>query len=281
MLGLTAFAISALAIQPATFEQAEDLYRHTDYKAAIATLQKLPPNARTLELLGRCYLMEADYKNATDTLQKAVALDPQNSMMLTWLGRAEGRRAETSMALGGIAHANKAREALEKAVQLDPANKDALDDLFDYYIQAPGFMGGGFDKAWRLLPLIAKLNPAEAHYAKGRIAEQKKDFDTAEAQFRRTVELAPNSVGRMLDLAKFLAKRNRVEESERVFAEAAKLAPQAPKVIFARAELWIQSNRNVPQARELLQKYIAMTNLTPEDPQRADAQALLKKTGGI
>ena len=275
------FSISAWAVQPATLQQAQDYYNHTDYKAAISLLEQLPKNARSLELLGRCYLMDAEYKKATEALEKAVALDPQNSMTLTWLGRAEGRRAETSMALGGISHATKAREYLEKAVQLNPANKDALDDLFDYYIQAPGFMGGGFDKAHKLIPLIEKLDPAEAHFATGRMAEQRKDFDTAEAQFRRTVELAPTSVGRMLDLARFLAKRNRVEDSERVYQEAARISPNSPRVIFARAELWIQSNRNVAQARALLQKYITLNNLTPNDPQRSDAIALLKKSGGI
>jgi tetratricopeptide (TPR) repeat protein len=280
-LALVAFSISASALEPASFEQALNFYNHTDYKAAIRSLQGLPQTSRNLELLGRCYLMDADYKKATEVLEKAVALDPRNSMTLTWLGRAEGRRAETSMALGGISHANKAREAFEKAVQVNPSNKEALDDLFDYYIQAPGFVGGGFDKAHQLLPLIAKLDPAEAYFAQGRMAEEKKDFDTAEAQFRRTVELAPNSVGRMLDLARFLAKRNRLDDSERILQQAAHLAPNAPRVLFARAEIWIQSNRNVPQARAILQKYITLNNLTPDDPQRAEALALLKKTGGI
>jgi tetratricopeptide (TPR) repeat protein len=279
-IALIPYALHAYAAVSGTYEQALDQYNHTDYKAAIETLQKLPRTAQSLELLGRSYLMEAEYKKATDTLEKAVALAPEDSMVWTWLGRAEGRRAETSFALNAMPHATKARDALEKAVELDPKNKEALDDLFDYYIQAPGFMGGGFDKANKLIPLIGKVSPAEATFAKGRMAEQKKDYDTAEAQFRRTVELAPNSVGRLLDLARFLAKRNRIDESERVFAQAAHIAPNAPRVMFARAELWIQSNRNVTQARNILQKYLLLDNLTPNDPQRPEALALLKKAGG-
>ncbi|MDQ1472766.1 MAG: hypothetical protein QOJ99_4246 [Bryobacterales bacterium] len=278
---LFAVASSLFAVEPSSYRQALDLYNHTDYPAAISSLRTLPQTAETLELLGRCYLMQADSKKAVEALEKAVALDPKNSDTLTWLGRAEGRRAETAVALGAVSHANKARAALEKAVQLDPRNKEALDDLFDYYIQAPGFMGGGFDKAAALLPLIAKVNPAEAQFAQGRMAEQKKDFETAEAHFRRTVELAPHSVGRLLDLAQFLAKRGRTNESEKVYEQACRLEPGAPRVLFARAQIWIQSKRNLTEAREILQKYLSLKNLTPDDPSRSEALQLLKKTDGV
>ena len=48
------------------------------------------------ELMGRNYYMQADYKKATEVLEKAVAADPGNSEYALWLGRAFGRRAETS-----------------------------------------------------------------------------------------------------------------------------------------------------------------------------------------
>jgi tetratricopeptide (TPR) repeat protein len=272
---------AAWGVATSGYQQALDSYNHADYPAAIARLRDLPQNAETLELTGRCYVLQAEYKKGSEALEKAVALDPQNSMAWTWLGRAEGHRAETSMALSAIPHANRAREAFEKAVALDPRNKEALDDLFDYYIQAPGFMGGGFDKASGLLPLIASLNPAEVHFAEGRMAEEKKQFNSAEAHFRRAVELAPTSVGRLLDLARFLAKHGRTAESDKVYEQAYKLAPGAPRVLFARAQIWIQSNRNLPQARELLQKYLTLNNLTPDDPTHSEALRLLKKTNGV
>ena len=39
--------------------------------------------------------------------------------------------------------ASKARQNFERAVQLDPQNREALSDLFEYYLEAPGFLGGG------------------------------------------------------------------------------------------------------------------------------------------
>ena len=274
-------ATSVLAIQPQTYEQALDLYHHTDYPAAIVALRHQTQDARTLELLGRCYLMSADYRKATEALEKAATLDPENSMTFTWLGRAYGRRAETAFAVSAVGYANKAREALEKAVQLDPKNGEAIDDLFDYYIQAPGFMGGGFDKAHHLIPLIGQIDPAHAHYAKARLAEQKKDFDTAEAQFRRALELAPNQMSRVLELAKFLTKHGRADEGDKLYERAARMEPNAPRLLYARAQMWIQSGRNVDQARDLLKKYLASNNLTPDDPSKPDALRLLKKADGM
>ena len=272
---------SLSALQPASYDQALDLYSHTDYPAAIAVLKTLPQNARTLELLGRAYLQNAEYKRATEALEKAVALEPENSMLYTWLGRAYGRRAETSFAVNAIGPATKARVAFEKAVQLNPHNGEALDDLFDFYLQAPGIMGGGFDKARDLIPMIGHIDPAQAHYSRARLLEQKKEYDKAEGQLRRAMQMAPNQISRILELARFLSRQGRTDEADRLYSQAVHIAPNAPRLLYARAEMWIQSNRNIDQARDLLKKYIASGNLTPEDPSKHEALKLLKKADGM
>jgi hypothetical protein len=87
-------------------------------------------------------------------------------------------------------------------------------------------------------------------------------------------------VGRILDIAKFLAKQGRYEESDLAFLQAEKVAPDAPKVLFAKASTYIKTNRNVDTARELLKKYLMASNLTPEDPPKSEAQRLLRKVSG-
>ncbi len=112
-----------------------------------------------------------------------------------------------------------------------------------------------------------------------RIAEKRKEYQTAEQQFRLAAEAAPRQVGRVLDLAKFLAKRGRYQESEEAFVRAEKLAPNAPKVLFERANAYIRTGRNLDTARVLLQRYLEAT-LTPDDPPRKDAESLLKRLPG-
>ena len=89
------------------------------------------------------------------TFQKAFGLEPSKSQYAHWLGRAFGRRAEMSNWFSAPGYASKARQYFEQAVALDPVNEEALNDLFDFYLQAPGFLGGGYDKAQAVARRIA------------------------------------------------------------------------------------------------------------------------------
>jgi len=81
-----------------------------------------------------------------------------------------------------------------------------------------------------------------------------------------------------LALAKYLAKRGRVDESEAMFERAARLAPNDPRLLFDHASIYVYEQRNLGQAREMLERYLR-SPLTPNDPPREQAEALLKKIG--
>ncbi len=262
-------------------KRAEELYQKTDYNTSLAVLRdaRSPDDAAVFFLIGKNYFMLGEYRKATDAFQKALALAPTKSEYAHWLGRTFGRRAETSNPFAAPMYASKARQYFEQAVALDPANEEALNDLFDYYLQAPGFLGGGFDKAEAVAKRIAQRNEAEGHFAEAQLADKRKHFDSAEEQLRRAMDLAPRQVGRVLDLAKYLAKRGRIQESDAAFDKADKLAPNSPKVFFARAQAYIQEKRNLDQAKILLTKYLK-SNLTPDDEPREYAQKLLKQASG-
>lgn len=261
-------------------DQARRLYQQTDYQGSLALLEANPtPSAEESCLIGRNYLMLGDFKKATEQIQKAVDQDPQVSDYHLWLGRAWGRRAESASLFSAPLGAAKARQAFERAVELDGKNLEAMNDLFDYYLEAPGFLGGGLDKAGALAERIGKLNPAEYHYAEARLSEKRNESSAAEQHFRRAIQLAPRQVGRLIDLARYLAKQGRVEESDAVFDQAQRLAPDSPKVLFWRAKTYVQERQNLDKAQVLLRRYIR-SNLTPDDPSRDEAEKLLKKTMG-
>ena len=271
---------SLLAASPADLEHARKLYSKTDYDGSLKILQAIDPkDSPVYELIGQNYYMLADYKKATESLEKAQAGEPGNSDYELWLGRAFGRRAETDSPFTAPAHASKARQHFEKAVELNPRNLEALSDLFEYYLQAPGFLGGGLDKATGIAGRIAAIDPAEGHGAEAKLAEHRKEFDTAERQLQMAVQMAPRQVERLIDLAKFLAKQGRYQESEQNFRKAEKIAPNDPRLIYARADIYIQQGRNLKTAQELLRLYLA-AQLTPDDPPRADAEKLLRKAAG-
>jgi tetratricopeptide (TPR) repeat protein len=270
-----------LLAAPALFGQdplskGEELYRQTEYKSSLRLVAEITqPGGAAYGLAGRNYFMLGDYKKATEAFQKALALEPGNSQYALWLGRSFGRRAETSSAFLAPKYAANARAYFEKAVALDPHNEAALSDLFDYYLEAPGFLGGGYDKAETIARRMADGNPAEGQFLRSRLSDQRKQFDTAEEQLRRAMQLAPRELGRVLDLARYLAKRGRIQESEAAFDKADLLAPDSPKVAFARAGVYVEQKRNLDRAKVLLVQFLG-SDLTPDDPPREQAEKLLQ-----
>jgi Flp pilus assembly protein TadD len=261
-------------------DRARKLYNLTDFDQSLEVLQAVPDkDAAVYALMGRNHYMLGDYKRATETLERAFGADPSNSEYALWLGRAYGRRAETSGPFTAPGQAFKARLYFEKAVQLDPHNGDALSDLFEYYLEAPGFLGGGMDKAQTLVPRMAGINPAEGYWAESRIAEKRKEYGDAEAQLRRAIDAAPEQVGKLVELAKLLARQGRIREADQSLARAEAIAPGAPKLLYARADLYIRTGRNRDLARQLLESYLH-SRLTPDDPPRSEALKLLKQVQG-
>ncbi len=265
---------------PAELEKAEALYRQTRYKEALSAVpQPALQSGDGLLLAGKAAYGLGDYKKASDYFEKAVAKDGGSSVYHHWLGRALGRRAETSFPLMAPGYASKARQSFERAVQLNPKNGEALNDLFEYYLQAPGFLGGGLDKAEGLLGKIRAVDPAEEEFARAKLGEARKDFHGAEQHLRRAAELAPKSVGRVLDVARFLARRGRFQESVTWLGRAETMAPKSPQVLFQTAQTYIEAKQKLPEARAMLQAYLAGP-LNPELPPREEAEKLLKQAAG-
>lgn len=275
MLALAGMAFAS----PDAVNRAQDLYQRTEYQNSLKALAQDPaPDVATYLLTGKNYFMLSDYKKATELFEKCLELVPNSSEAHLWLGRAWGRRAENST-LMAISYAKKAHQAFEKAVELDPHNTEAKNDLFDYYLNAPAFLGGGIEKAEALSRAIASDRPVEHEFEEAQIAEKKNDLSRAESHFRKAMELAPHDAGRIMDVARFLAKHHRFTESDELFARAHKAQPNKPDVNFAEAKVAIDNHRNLDRARALLRTYL-QSQLTPDDPPRHEAEQLLKRAGG-
>jgi Flp pilus assembly protein TadD len=272
--------LATAGASPDILGRAGELYQHTDYENSLRVLAEDPaPDASNYLLSGKNYFMLGDYKKAIEFLEKALAISPNSSEYELWLGRAWGRRAETSGWLLAGVHASRARQCFERAVALDPHNREARNDLFDFYLNAPGFLGGGLEKAAASARTIARERPAEYEFEEAQLADRAKDYAAAEAHLLRARELAPTDAGRIVDLARYVAKRGRLQEADVLFELARKLAPSQPRVDFAEARLDIEYRRNLEQARRLLQQYLR-ANLTPDDPPREEAEKLLRRAGG-
>jgi tetratricopeptide (TPR) repeat protein len=241
------------------FERARELYQRTEYQASLNLLTPFAnKGAAELQLMGQDYFMLGEYKKAIEVLDRALAFGNAGPQLYLWAGRADGRLAESSGPLSAPGYASRSRTYLETAVRMDILNKDATGDLFDYYMGAPGFLGGGLSKAQELAKKVSAADPPEGQHLLAVLAEKSKDYEAAEQHLRSAIQLGPKQPRRLMELARFLAKRGRAKESDELF------------------QTYIEDKRNLSDARALLENYLRGP-LTPEDPPRKRAQELLAK----
>ena len=108
--------------------------------------------------LGQREFAAGDYDKAINSFSNAVRLAPDNSVYHHWLGKSYGMLAQESSLLTAYSLSRKTRRELERAVELDDRNVDALTDLMEFYRRAPGFLGGGEEKAEKIRIRLDELN---------------------------------------------------------------------------------------------------------------------------
>lgn len=220
--------------------------------------------------------VEEDYKASGDAFEKAVEAEPGNSDYRLWLGRAWGRKAERATGfakLGALSLANRVREEFAKAIELDPENLEALQSLFDYYINAPGIVGGGIDKAEAMIEQMSGVDQGAGLRAQAAVHEKNEDMAAAEKALREAVRVDPEDMGHQLSLASFLSRQGRYEESDRLFAAA----PDTPEAWYARAKALIRSDREDSEVRRLLERYLQTPLHAPDAEPYSNARKLLKE----
>ena len=225
-----------------------------------------PNGAAAHNLLCRAYFSLGDWNRAVSACEQAVSLEPNNSRYHLWLGRVYGEKADASGFLSAAGLAKKVRAQFEQAVQLDPDSVDARTDLAEFYLEAPGIVGGGQDKARAEAETLSKLDPAKAHWVRGRLAEKRKDSASAEREYRDAIEASNGSALAWFNLALFYRHGQRWDEMEDAIRHASSAPMSRPEVLMESGDVLIRSGRNLPLATELLRRYLASSSTVEEAP---------------
>jgi tetratricopeptide (TPR) repeat protein len=166
--------------------------RYADARVALeAAAREDPKDPRAAFYLGRVLLVADDFDAAVAWFEKAAALDAKSSENQLWLGRAYGQQAVRANVFKQASLAGKVKKAFDRAVELDANNLDARFALIDFYLQAPGIMGGSVEKARGQAAEIARRDAMKGYRASGRIAEYEKNFDAAFAAYARAAREFP------------------------------------------------------------------------------------------
>jgi tetratricopeptide (TPR) repeat protein len=270
-------ALPLVTLHAVTLEDATRAVEAQQYPVAIRLLGG--NRARTAPeffLLGKAHFQMGNFDEAAEALERAVAAAPGNATMRNWLGRAQGMRAERANPFRAMGLARQARDHFEAAVKSDPKNLEAVSDLFSFYLAAPGFLGGGVEKAQALAETVKAVNAGEYAFLQAQLAEKTKDYAAAEKHYREAQAREPQRVGRWIDLAKFYTRRGMSAQAEEALGKAKALAPGAPRLLFDEANLLVRAGRGKAQARELLRKYQASAR-RDSDPPPYEVQQLFEK----
>jgi tetratricopeptide (TPR) repeat protein len=221
------------------------------------TINSTPNDALSHNLLCRAYFSENNWDRAITACEKAVGLEPNNAEYHLWLGRAYGEKADASNFLTAAGLARKVRSEFERAVLLSPQDAVARTDLAEFYLEAPGIVGGGQDKARAQADVLSHLDPAKAHWVLGRLAEKNHDPATAEKEYRAAIEASHGGANAWLDLALFHRKRGRIGDMHDALKHTAVAPLDRPEVLVDAATTLVRADCDLPLATQLLRRYLA------------------------
>jgi len=209
------------------------------------------------------------WDRAANDCEQAVKLDGQNSDDHLWLGRALGEKASRASFLNAYSLAKRVRAEFEEAARLNPRNTEVLAALGEFYYSAPGVVGGGVAKAEGVAAQLDKIDPVRAHELRGRIAEQRKDYGTAEREFKQSIAGSAHPALQWMALASFYRRRERFAEMEsavRSGENAAERDKHAGVALFNGASLLRATSRDPVRAAKMLEDYLGGSVKTEEAP---------------
>jgi tetratricopeptide (TPR) repeat protein len=227
---------------------------------AIPTLQlqidRDPKDAEAHNLLCRAYFELDEWDRGIPNCERARDLDPTKSQYELWLARIYGERADHVGFLSAAGLVKKVRNAFERAVELDPQSWEAHTDLAEFYLEAPGIVGGGKSKAQSEADILMRLNPAMAHWIQARLAEKNKDPHGAEAEYRAEIAASHSAARAWIDLAIFLWHANRLDEMQEALRHLETAPVDRRESLMDGASILLKAGLDRPLGIRLLQLYL-------------------------
>lgn len=248
----------ALSARGQSFAVGKALFEEQKYAAAKKQLAAIAAGEKDFAAaryyLGRMAFREKLYEEAADYLEEATDADERVAAYFEWYGNALANVAmEANRVRQGLL-APKMKSAWERAAKLDPKSVGPRNSLVEFYLQAPGFMGGSKEKAIAMAREIVALNPAEGHRVLGRILARDKKLVEAEKEYLEAVRLNPDYRNELIG---FYVGQRLYEKAFVLFDEALKRNPENMQVHYQLGRTSAISGLRLAQGEASLRKYLA------------------------
>ena len=179
-----------------------------------ARFREHPDDALANFLMSQIRNAFGDHKAPLPLAEKAVALDGRTARYHRQLAEALGVAAQHSNLVQQALLAHRFRREIDRALALDARDVQAWRDLLEYYLLAPGIVGGDKAKARETADRIAALDASEGWLARARIAQFKQDARQEEEMLHQACQAQPPSYRARLVLAEFYLARHNLDAAE-------------------------------------------------------------------
>jgi len=233
-------------------------------KAAAAVLAQDPANAEAMAARTDAILStgrSARIEEAVKQAQQCVAAKPADARCHLALGKALGAKAMNGGMMSAMGYAGDIRNAFKKAVELDPRNLDARFALLQYYLMAPGIVGGGTGKAETLTAQTQTIHPEAAKLMQAKIDFAADNLVKAEATATAVRaggddDLADEQQATLNSIAFRHLSQKRVAEAERIFNDNVKRFPDNDDAVYGQARV-LQEQGKHREALAILEPILA------------------------
>jgi tetratricopeptide (TPR) repeat protein len=225
------------------------------------SLQQHPNDAQANYQMSKVSLAFGHVDDAIRQAEKALAGDSNRADYHAQLVEALGVKlnSEGTGFLSRLSLARRFQAEAENTLKMDPRNLDANTDLMQFYLEAPGMVGGDKKRAAELADTLLRLDPAHGYLLKAEYAEHEHQSADAEINYKRASDAAPNNYDIAVNAANFFLNL----DGQRGFPQAEDLAKHAQKidpdrvqaytiltVIYVKQKRWVDLQTTLANAEQ-------------------------------
>ena len=109
--------------------------------------------------------------------------------------------------------------------------------------------------------LLEDLDPAKAHWVRGRIAQKKKDLTTAEKEFRAAIDASKGGALAWFNLALFYRKNQQWDQMEQTIIKAAAAPMDRPEIIMEAGDVLLRAGRTLAEVGAILAEAVRESDI--------------------
>ncbi len=247
--------------------RAKDLVNHYEFTKAREILLELLNDrdqaAECYHQLGHIEYRQDHFEKALSFYQRAVELDATVADYHFAVGRTYGEQAIRTNVVKQAILAPKIKKAFELAVKLDPKHVEATIALANFYFQAPGFMGGDNDEAYKLVDRLIERDEPWGYFLLTDFHRKKEKERDAKLQLLKACRiLGRDRVAYHLSYGRYLISQKRFDEAKTQLDAALKIDADHVQTLITKGDVLLATGKT----RDALAVYRRSLELAPEHP---------------